>query len=73
MIAMLIYYCPKCDAYFEGDVLPTVGRCPVCESELETKAAINADELKCLIHELLTPQGIVKMMTALKAWLEPNK
>lgn len=65
MIAKLIYYCPKCDSFFSQP-----GNCPGCQSELETKAAINAYELKHLIEKLSTPEGIVKIMTGLKAYLE---
>ena len=63
-IATLVYYCSKCDIYqFQP------GICPVCHSMLDTKALIDAYELKQLIHKLTTPEGIVRLVTALKAWL----
>ena len=64
-IAKLIYYCPKCDAYF-GDL----GTCPVCQTELETKAVVNAYELTQLIRKMATPEGLVHLVTSLQAWLE---
>lgn len=65
MIATLIYYCSKCDAYFGAP-----GTCPVCQSWLETKACINAYELTQLIRRMATPEGLVHLVTNLKAWLE---
>ncbi|GAH87359.1 unnamed protein product [marine sediment metagenome] len=64
-IAKIIYYCPKCDAYF-GDP----GTCPVCQSGLEPKAAVNAYELGQLIKKMATPEGLVHLVTSLQAWLE---
>jgi len=64
-IAKLVYYCPKCDGYFSES-----GNCPVCQSELGEKALINITELRLLIQKMATPEGVTKMLTRLKAWLE---
>ncbi len=64
-IAKLVYYCSKCDGYFSER-----GNCPVCQSELEEKALLNIAELQLLIEKVTTPEGITKMLTKLKVWLE---
>lgn len=65
MIATLIYYCSKCNSYFSSP-----GNCPVCQSDLEAKAAVNAYELGQLIKHLSTPEGITKALNSVKRWLE---
>ncbi len=64
-VATLIYYCPKCDAYFGS-----VGNCPVCNTELKEKAVINVYELQQLMAKLQTPQGIVNLLESFSGWIE---
>lgn len=64
-IATLIYCCPKCDSVFGSP-----GKCPVCETGLETKAAINVYELQQLIAKMATPEGVVNLMESFKDWIE---
>jgi len=65
-IAILIHYCAKCNEYFQSDD----NVCPVCSGEVESRAVINLDELRKVMQELQTPQGIVNLLESFKDWVE---